>query len=504
MVGNETANIRHQNALEHNAKLLQDIQDNLIITLGPQGLDIGLYSNIGDSVSTNDGLTALTNMNIEDPIYEELLHRAKTQEEICGDGTTSLSVIGAELVKLGFYGNRFNTIHPTVYIKGYKLALAKAKQLLDEYSIEIDTTDKANIKKFVKTTLSGKNLEGYDHIYDLCIDAVQLTEGNLDNINILPVMNGDIAQSRLINGIVLDLSVADKNMPKSLTRAKVLVLDQEIGQVNPAIDIRGNFTSVDDLMKFQETDELKAKEMTHPIIDAGVNVVFCQRDVNDYAIDILKRRNILCLKQVPKQYIDLISESTTSNVVKNIKTLSADDLGVADISIEQLTTENYVMIETNTNKVVTIIVGGSGKYTLDEYKRGIEDALGTIKTVMIDNRFVTGAGNIEIRLSEALSEYSREFDGLTSYVIEDYARALELIPRVLAVNCGIHPLIAVGEIRLNRTKNFGVNVAKGKIEDMSEVLEPTRTKKYILQGATEFACDNVLRMGRILNGRIDK
>ena len=69
-------------------------------SLGPVGLDKMLVDDIGDVVITNDGATILKQLEVEHPAAKVLVELADLQDQEVGDGTTSVVLIAAELLKV--------------------------------------------------------------------------------------------------------------------------------------------------------------------------------------------------------------------------------------------------------------------------------------------------------------------------------------------------------------------------------------------------------------------
>lgn len=69
-------------------------------SLGPVGLDKMLVDDIGDVTVTNDGATILRLLEVEHPAARVLVELAQLQDEEVGDGTTSVVIIAAELLKV--------------------------------------------------------------------------------------------------------------------------------------------------------------------------------------------------------------------------------------------------------------------------------------------------------------------------------------------------------------------------------------------------------------------
>lgn len=69
-------------------------------SLGPVGLDKMLVDDIGDVTITNDGATILKQLEVEQPAGKVLVELAGLQDQEVGDGTTSVVIIAAELLKV--------------------------------------------------------------------------------------------------------------------------------------------------------------------------------------------------------------------------------------------------------------------------------------------------------------------------------------------------------------------------------------------------------------------
>jgi T-complex protein 1 subunit alpha len=79
---------------------VQSVANVVKSSLGPVGLDKMLVDNIGDVTITNDGATILAQMEVEHPAAKVLVELAQQQDKEVGDGTTSVVILAAELMKV--------------------------------------------------------------------------------------------------------------------------------------------------------------------------------------------------------------------------------------------------------------------------------------------------------------------------------------------------------------------------------------------------------------------
>lgn len=114
-------------------------------SLGPVGLDKMLVDEIGDVTITNDGATILAQLDIEHPAARVLVELAQLQDQEVGDGTTSVVIVAAELLKRANELVKKN-IHPTVVMAGYRLALKEAvKFIKSNLVVSSDSLDRVNL-----------------------------------------------------------------------------------------------------------------------------------------------------------------------------------------------------------------------------------------------------------------------------------------------------------------------------------------------------------------------
>lgn len=115
-----------------------------------------LVDDIGDVTISNDGATILQLLEVDQPAGRILVELAQQQDKEVGDGTTSVVIIAAELLK------RANDlvkskIHPTTIITGYRLACREAcKYMQDQLATKVETLGKESLINVAKTSMSSK------------------------------------------------------------------------------------------------------------------------------------------------------------------------------------------------------------------------------------------------------------------------------------------------------------------------------------------------------------
>ena len=105
-------------------------------TLGPKGMNKILQSvSSGDINVTNDGATILKAIQLDNAAAKILVNISKVQDDEVGDGTTSVTVLAAELLREAekLIGMK---IHPQTIVEGYRIASAAALKALEDAAVD--------------------------------------------------------------------------------------------------------------------------------------------------------------------------------------------------------------------------------------------------------------------------------------------------------------------------------------------------------------------------------
>lgn len=130
---------------------------------------------------------------------------SKVQDDEVGDGTTSVCVLAAELLR---EAEKLvdQKIHPQTIIEGYRIASQAALKALEKSAIDHGKDPRAfreDLLSIARTTLSSKVLsQDKEHFAKLAVDAVLRLKGstNLNNIQIIKKAGGRLLDSYLDEG----------------------------------------------------------------------------------------------------------------------------------------------------------------------------------------------------------------------------------------------------------------------------------------------------------------
>lgn len=477
-------------------------------TLGPKGMDKMLVNGMGDITITNDGATIMREMDIAQPAARMLVETAKKQEEIVGDGTTSVVVVAGELLAKAEELLE-DGIATSIVVKGFRNATAKAVEILNDIALEAD--DKETLQSVAVTAMSGKGSDyAKEHLAELVVDAALRIEedgvSDIDNINIQRVSGDSVEDSFLAEGIVIDKTPVSKNMPEVVEDAKIAIMKYpiELKDINTSTKI--DITSPDQFAAFLDNEEEMIRELVDQIVESGANVLFCQKGIDDLAEHYLKKAGIMAFKRVKKSDMERIEKATGAKLVTDIEDLSEDKLGHAGkVYLEKIFDHKLTFIEECKNpKASSIVLRGSTRYVTEQISRALDDALGVVAATIEEGKVLIGGGACEIDLVKQLRDYGESVSGREQLAILKYAEALEIIPKTLIENAGLDTINLIADLKAAHEDSnaIGINVFSGEVVDMKEagVIEPLRVKVQALQSAGE-AAEMILRIDDMIAAR---
>ena len=488
------------------------VADAVRSSLGPRGMDKMLVDSMGDVVITNDGVTILKEIDIEHPAAKMMVEVAKTQDEECGDGTTTAVILAGELLKRSEDLLEQN-VHPTIISGGYRLAADKAREILEKMSMNVRINDTEMLKQIGCTSMISKSVSASRGLLaNVAVKAVtaiaEKEDGryiaDIDNIQIVKKQGGSIDDTEMIEGIILDKERVHSGMPKRIENGKIALVDSAFEVKKTEIDAKIQITDPTQLQAFLAEEENMLKKMVDTIKKAGANVLFCQKGIDDLAQHYLAKNGVYTVRRVKKSDMEKLSKATGATIATKVSDLSKKDLGLAKLVEEKKIGDDEMTFVTGCKnaKAVSILIRGGTEHVVDEVERSLHDAISVVSVSIEDGKMVTGGGSAAIEIALGLRDYAASVGGREQIAINAYADAMEVIPRTLAENAGLDPIDILIELRKAHSKGnkrAGINVYNGKIVDMKKenVLEPFRVGKQAISSATD-ASVMILRIDDVI------
>lgn len=147
---------------------------------------------------------------------------------------------------------------------------------------------------------------------------------------------------------------------------------------------------------------------------------------------------------------------------------------------------------------------------VDEAERSLHDALSVLSQTVQETRTVLGGGCSEMLMSCAVDNLAKKIEGKKVLAVEAFARALRMIPTILADNAGWDSSELVANLRKRHFEGVdadgdptgrraGLDMELGDIGDMRElgITESFKLKRQVVVSASE-AAEMILRSVTLL------
>uniref|UniRef100_A0A8B9GWM2 T-complex protein 1 subunit beta n=1 Tax=Astyanax mexicanus TaxID=7994 RepID=A0A8B9GWM2_ASTMX len=430
-------------------------------TLGPKGMDKILLGGgrEGSVTVTNDGATILKAIGVDNPAAKVLVDMSKVQDDEVGDGTTSVTVLAAELLREAELLIA-KKIHPQIIISGWRKATQAAREALRESAVDHGNDEvkfQEDLLNISRTTLSSKLLTHHkDHFAKLAVEAVLRLKGsgNLEAIHVIKKLGGSLIDSYLDEGFLLDKKIG-VNQPKRLENVNILIANT--GMDTDKIKIFGSRVRVDSTAKVAEielAEKEKMKEKVERILKHGINCFINRQLIYNYPEQLFAAAGVMAIEHADFVGVERLALVTGGEITSTFDHPELVKLGHCKLIEEVMIGEDTLIRFSGVamGEACTIVLRGATQQILDEAERSLHDAL--------------------------------------------------CLPTIIADNAGYDSADLVAQLRAAHQENkttFGLDMTQGTIGDMAElgITESFQVKRQVVLSAAE-AAEMILRVDDII------
>ncbi|KAL9606365.1 MAG: hypothetical protein Q9179_000442 [Wetmoreana sp. 5 TL-2023] len=481
-------------------------------TLGPKGMDKILQSaSTGEIMVTNDGATILKSIALDNAAAKVLVNISKVQDDEVGDGTTSVAVLAAELLREAEKLVE-RKLHPQTIIEGYRIASNVALEALAK-TAQDHSEDKEAFRKdllaIARTTLSSKVLsQDRDHFASLACDAVLRLRGSTDlsHIQIIKKAGGKLNDSYLDEGFILDKRIG-VNQPKRLENAKILVANTAMD--TDKVKIFGARVKVDStggLAKLEEAEREKMKQKVEKIKAHGINCFVNRQLIYNRPEQLFSDAGIISIEHADFDGIERLALVTGGEIASTFDHPDMVKLGHCNLIEEVMIGEDTLIKFSGVaaGEACTIVLRGATEQLLDEADRSLHDALAVLSQTVREPKTTLGGGCAEMVMAKAVEQEAPNVAGKKAMAVDAFAAALRQLPTILADNAGIDSSDLIARLKkeiYNGQTSSGLDllIPGGGIADMREkgVIESYKLKRAVVSSAAE-AAELLLRVDSIV------
>ena len=496
------------------------VSDIVRSTLGPKAMLKMLLDPLGGIVMTNDGNAILREIDVVHPAAKSMIELSRAQDEEVGDGTTSVIILAGEMLNVSeeFFKKE---IHPSVVVSGYYKALEDALKIADTMAKVVDIKNKDEVSTIVKCCLATKFASKWDNlISDLALKAVNIVHNKESKVfdcdikkyaKVEKIPGGLLSECEVLDGVMFNKDIIHPQMRRKVENPRVILLDCPLEYKKGESQTNVEFTKDTDFTATLEEERKEVKALCDQLIALKPDVVVTEKGASDLAAHYLQKANVSVIRRLRKTDNNRLAKVTGAVIVNRPEELQESDVGTKCglFEIKKIGDEYYsYFVKCKEPKACSILLRGASKDVLHEMNRNLDDAMAVARNILHEPKLVPGGGAFEMEIAAQLKEKAKSIEGLVQLPYLAVAKALEVIPRTLAQNCGADVMRILTDLR-NKHENqedkekvfYGIDGNEGKVANMKElnIWDTLVVKKQTLKTSIESAC-LILRIDDIVSG----
>lgn len=504
--------IFEEGARDHLLAGIKKLTEVIAFTLGPKGRNVGLDRGWGSPTITNDGASIVRDIqlshkyeNMGVAMAKELVQKVK---EICGDGTTTSTILLCALVEAGIK-NVSSGASPIGLKRGMDKAVDAVVKEIEKMAIPVKT-------KLETCNIAAVSASGDRQIGELIAEAME----KVSNSGAITIEEGKTTETTIevVKGMKFDrgyvspyLCTNMEKMTVEMNGAHILLVDKKISNIHELLpvlqsvattgrelfiiaeDIEGDVLSTLVVNKLHGT--LKVAAVKAPGFGDRRKAI-----LQDIAVltgaTVVSEEVGMSLKEIPLSVMGLAEKITVTKehttIVGGSGTAEAVGARIKQLDAElAVTTSSYdkEKLEERRAKlsggVAVIRVGGSTETEVKQKKQMFEDSLNSTRAAL-EGGIVAGGGAALLNASQIIKTLELEGDEAVGALI--VLRACEAPIRQIIHNTGFDGSVVLYEV-LKSPKNYGFNALTEKVEDLvgAGVVDPAKVVKSILTYAASTA-----------------
>ncbi|TFK20844.1 t-complex protein 1 [Coprinopsis marcescibilis] len=414
-----------------------------------------IINHLGRLFVTSDAATIIRELEVVHPAAKLLVMSSQAQEAEMGDATNAVFILAGEMLKKAEH-LLIMGLHPSEVIKGYELGAQKALEELPKlstFSLPSPLTKPA-LASALRPAIASKQYGSEDILSELVAEAALAImpanpkNFNVDNVRVVKIMGGGLAQSKVVQGMVFGREA--EGTVKNIKSGKVAVytcpLDISQTETKGTVLLR----TATEMLDFTSGEESQLSSIISEIAQSGVKVIIAGATIGELAMHFLNRHGIAVIKVLSKFDLRRVCRVVNATPLARVGAPTPEEAGYVDVfETTEIGGDRVTVIRqlgpgepgydpagsrTEKTRTATIVLRGATANRLDDLERAIDDGVNVIKGLLKDPRLVPGAGSTELELAKRVDAYGSGLKGLSQHGVKKFAAALEVIPRTLAEN----------------------------------------------------------------------
>uniref|UniRef100_A0A8C5Y1S4 T-complex protein 1 subunit beta n=1 Tax=Microcebus murinus TaxID=30608 RepID=A0A8C5Y1S4_MICMU len=321
---------------------------------------------------TNNGTTILKNIGVDNPAAKVLVDMSRVQDDEVGDGTTSVTILAAELLREA-ESLIAKKVYPQTIIAGWREATKAAGEHLLNSAVDHGSDEVKfcqDLMNIAGTTLSSKLLTHHkDHFTRLAVEAVLRLKGsgNLEAFHVIKKLGGSLADSYLDKGFLLDKKIG-VNQPKRIENAKILIANTRMD--TDKIKIFGSRVRVDFTAEVAEIEH------------HGINCFINRQLIDNYPEQLFGAAGVMAIEHADFAGVERLALVTGGEIASTFDHSELVKLGSCTLIEEVMIGEDKLIHFSGValGEACTTVLHDASQHNLDE-----AETLRMLPTIIADN-----------------------------------------------------------------------------------------------------------------------
>jgi len=132
-------------------------------------------------------------------------------------------------------------------------------------------------------------------------------------------------ESFLVDGFALNVTRADRQMPKSIKTAKIALLDVDLSKYKAPLGVQILIKHTKKLQEVKDKEISFIQERVKMILDAGTNVILTTQGIDDIIVKKLIEENVIACKRCDKDDLERIAKLTGATLLSSFADLDGNE-----------------------------------------------------------------------------------------------------------------------------------------------------------------------------------
>lgn len=191
------------------------------------------------------------------------------------------------------------------------------------------------------------------------------------------------------------------------------------------------------------------RQKCQKIADHGINCFINRQLIYNLPEQIFAEQGIMAIEHADFEGIERLALVTGAEITSTFDHPELTRLGTCELIEETIIGEDRVIRFSGVpvGAACTIVLRGATNQMLDEAERSLHDALAVLSQTVKESRVIYGGGCSEVLMSRAVDELANKTPGKKATAMEAFARALRMLPTIIADNGGLDASELVAQLR---------------------------------------------------------